>query len=305
MARIDQPRSPLVAQLSGLHLFHFEGAPCAQRVRFALAEKGLVRAAEVEWDSDARSTLQAKEGTWTSRHVSLIKKQHLTEGYAEIHPNLVVPALVHDGALHIESMDIIDYLDATWPEYPLVPADGATAAHARALVELGKQLHVSVRYVSFRWGLGRLGKLSEAEEARLKGLEHADSPERLVQFYSAFDRDDIDMQTYARHLAALENGYAMINDLLTSDGRPFLTGSSLSVADIIWSIKVLRIHECGYPFRRNFPALFDWYERVSERPGFQSGVMANHGVMSAAFRAKSAIANAFGRGLRQVSRIEA
>ncbi len=305
MARVDQPRSPLVAQLSGLHLFHFEGAPCAQRVRFALAEKGLVRGAEVDWDSDSPSSLRAEEGTWTSRHVSLIKKQHLTEGYAAIHPNLVVPALVHDGVLHIESMDIIDYLDQRWPEHPLVPVDSTAAAHARALVDLGKELHVSVRYVSFRWGLGRLGKLSSAEEARLKTLEHTDSPERLVQFYSAFDRDDIDMQTYAKHLVALENGYAMINDLLAGDGRPFLIGSNLSIADIIWSIKVLRIHECGYPFQRNFPALFEWYQRVSERPGFRSGVMANHAAMSAAFRAKSAIANALGRGLRQVSRVVA
>jgi hypothetical protein len=31
---------------------------------------------------------------------------------------------------------------------------------------------------------------------------------------------------------------------------------------MIWSIKVLRIHECGYPFARNFPALHAWYERA-------------------------------------------
>ena len=39
MPRIDHPKSPLVPKLQGLHLFHFEGAPCAQRVRFALAER--------------------------------------------------------------------------------------------------------------------------------------------------------------------------------------------------------------------------------------------------------------------------
>jgi glutathione S-transferase len=305
MARVEQPRSPLVPKLSGLHLFHFEGAPCAQRVRFALAEKGLVRGAEVAWNSDVPSSLRAREGTWTSRHVSLIKKQHLTEGYAAIHPHLVVPALVHNGVLHVESMDIIDYLDATWPEHPLVPVDASAAAHARSLVDWGKDLHVSVRYVSFRWGLGRFGKLSRAEESRLKGLEHRDSPERLMHFYAAFDRDGIDAESYRYHLEALETGYATLNDLLAGDGRPFLVGSDFSIADIIWSIKVLRIHECGYPFRRNFPALFAWYQRVAARPGFQSGVMANHSTMSTAFKAKAAIANVLGRGLRQASRVYA
>ena len=160
MARVDHPKSPLVAKLSGLHLFHFEGAPCAQRVRFALAEKGLVRGRDVPWSSDAPETLAAPPGTWTSRPVSLIRREHLSEAYAAIHPDMVVPALVHDGVLRLESMDIVRYVDDAFAGPQLIPADPAAAAHAAELVERGKTLHVSVRYVSFRWGLGRLGKLA-------------------------------------------------------------------------------------------------------------------------------------------------
>ena len=43
MPKVEQPASPIPGALKGLHLFHFDGAPCAQRVRFALGEKGLAK----------------------------------------------------------------------------------------------------------------------------------------------------------------------------------------------------------------------------------------------------------------------
>jgi len=301
MPHVEAPRSPLVPRLRGVHLFHFEGAPCAQRVRFALAEKGLRRGAEVPWRSDDPSSLEAAPGTWTSRHVSLIKKDHLTDAYAAIHPNLVVPALVHDGRLYLESMDIVEYLDDAWPDrMPLMPRD-ARADEVRRLVDWGKDVHVSVRYVSFRWGLGRLGRLGAKEEATLRRLEPEGSPERMVEFYGRYDRNAIDAATYAQHLAALEDGYAAHDRTLARDGRPFLVGDAFTMADIIWSLTVLRIAECGYPFRRRYPALHAWFERIAARPGFREGVMARHRTMSRAFRIKAAIENFFGVGLARVS----
>lgn len=53
MARVENPKSPLVGKLKGVHLFHFDGAPCAQRVRFALREKGLRRGREIRFDDDS------------------------------------------------------------------------------------------------------------------------------------------------------------------------------------------------------------------------------------------------------------
>ena len=302
MALVLESKSPLVAKLRGLHLFHFEGAPCAQRVRFALAEKGVRRGREVAWRSSASDALAADAGTWLSRHVSLIKKDHLTEAYAEIQPNMVVPALVHDGRLYIESMDIVKYVDETFPGAPLFPVDPIAAEDTRRLVERGTALHVSVRYVSFRWGLGRLGKLSAKEETTLRALERKDSPEELARFYGAFDKDAIEESAYAAHLNALETAYADLDRTLHADGRAFLTGDSLTTADILWSVAVLRIHECGYPFRRNFPALFDWYQRIYARPGFQEGVLSRHKLLSRAFKLKSSVENLFGVGLARASR---
>jgi glutathione S-transferase len=301
MPQLDNPKSPLVPQLEGLHLFHFDAAPCAQRVRFALAEKGLVRGPERPWLSASPKSLKALPGTWISRRVSLIKADHLTSDYAAIQPNMVVPALVHNGKLFVESMDIIDYLDELYPENPLVPKDKGAAEMAEVLVERAKALHVSVRHVSFRWGLGRLGKLKAKAESTLKNLEPAGSPEQMVNFYTRYNRDEIEDATFLSHLVALETGFESLETLLRADGRAFLVGDTLSKADIIWSIKVLRLAECGYPFRERFPTLFKWYTRVSNRPAFREGVMSQHNLLHRIFRAKSGIANLLGQGLKAAS----
>lgn len=297
MALIETVSSPLVPRLRGLHLFHFDGAPCAQRVRFALGEKGFARGAEVRWDDDAPATAVAPPGTWTSRVVSLVRKDHLTPGYAQINPHLVIPALVHDGRLYLESMDIVAYVDALAGGPPLVPCDPAAAADATALVEHGKVLHRSIRYVSFRWNLGRLARLSGAEEAFVAASEPAQSPEQLAAFYREFDREGIDEATYEDHARRLDRAFAALDARLAADGRPFLVGADLTHADIIWSIKVLKLVECGYPLAARHPALAAWYARVSARPAFRDGVMGRHRLMNRAFRLRAWFDRWMGRGL--------
>lgn len=305
MAHVNNPKSKLVRMLEGVHFFGFDAAPCSQRVSFALAEKGIMRGRRVHWAADAPNTLKADQGSYVFRKVSLIKHENMSEGYAEIQPNMVVPALVHDGELIIESMDIIDYIDRTWPENPLVPEAADRAALCRELVECGKALHVSIRYVSFHWGLGRIGKTDAGTEARVARLQQAGSPEQLAEFYAQFNHDGIDAETFLTHLRALEKAYGEQEQRLLSDGRRYLTGDTFSIADIIWAIKVLRLVECGYPVAGNFPALGQWYRRVAERPAFQDGVIGKNRFFHYAFRAKAGLENLFGRGIRKDSRAAA
>lgn len=86
----------------------------------------------------------------------------------------------------------------------------------------------------------------------LRGLERSDSPERLAEFYGAYDRHAIDEATYRGHLEALEDAFTTLERRL-ADGRRWLVGEAFTVADVIWSLKVLRLRECGYPFGRNLP----------------------------------------------------
>jgi len=300
MARVDQPRSPIVGKLEGLHLFHFDGAPCAQRVRFALHEKGLVRGREVRFDADDPASCKGEQGAWVSRHVSLVKKDHMTDAYAQIQPNLVVPALVHDGELHIESMDIVEYLDEAFGGKPLVPKhDPELMADAQALTALGERLHRSIRFVTFRWGLRGLARLSNKEEQQLRDLlKNGEDEEQLISFYEGYDRSSIPDAVYVEHLEKLNEAFRDHEERL-QDGRLFLTGDDLTMADIIWAMKTLRLTECDYPFGQCFPAYSAWFQRVWDRRSFQEGVMGKHRFMSTAFRAKARIEHLLGIGLKR------
>ena len=298
MAQVQNPPSALVPKLKGLHLFHFDGAPCAQRVRFALAEKGLTRGREVKYTADDEASCIAPAGTWTSRIVSLVKKDHLTPFYSEIQPNLVVPALVHDGQLWIESMDIIAYLDDAFGGERLVPSDDpAIFAAAEALTQQGEALHRSIRFVTFRWGLGRLGRLNQKEESKLKDLlKTAKDEEKLIDFYSGYDNDSIDESVYYDHLQRLINAFNEQEQNL-GDGRAFLTSDRLTMADVLWAMKILRLKECGYPFEAQHPNVNAWFLRMYNRPAFQQGVLGKHKALNRIFRAKASVEKLFGGGL--------
>lgn len=298
MAIVDKPKSPIPAKLRGLHLFHFDGAPCAQRVRFALAEKGLFRSREERFDDVSETATQGNQSSWVSRSVSLSKKEHMTPTYAAIHPNMVVPALVHDGRLYLESMDIICYLDETFGGSQLVPLDPEACAITMNRVEEAKTLHRSIRFVTFYWGLGRLAMLNPLELIKLKQLaKNGNDGEQLVEFYEGYSNKTISESIFVAHLVALFSAFNE-REKEFSDGRLFLMGDELTIADPFWAMKVLRLYECGYPFSTYHPKLWSWFNRIRERPSFQREVMS-YKLAHRAFRAKAGVETLLGIGLKK------
>lgn len=297
MPLVNDSKSTIVPNLKGLHLFHFDGAPCAQRVRFVLGEKGLKRGREEKFDADSHDAAQAQEDHWISRSVSLIKKENMTQHYADIHPNMVVPALVHDGRLYLESMDIIEYLDQAFGGSAFVPTESPLHENTLALVQQAKELHLSLRYVSFRWSLGRLAMLNPKESQHLKTLAaKGKDEENLVSFYDAYSNNGIPQSVFDEHLLKLYTAFKDLNTQL-SDGRQFLMGNRISIADVFWSMKMLRLIETGYPFQTLHPTLYQWYQRIYARPAFQNEVMGMNRMMNRIWRSKAAIERTFGFGL--------
>jgi len=297
MPLIDDPRSTIPAALEGLHLFHFDGAPCAQRVRFALGEKGLARGREEAFADSSPSAVKGEPGRWVSRVVSLPKKQHMTQTYADIHPNMVVPALVHDGKLVLESMDIVQYLDDAFGGAALIPEQEELRAATLQMVEKAKDLHRSIRYVSFRWGLGKLAVLNSKERDQLAVLANQGADgENLVTFYDGYSKRSIPQSVYRDHLKKLYDAFIAL-DIELGDGRQFLMGDDVTIADAFWSMKILKLLEVGYPIERYHPNIAAWFERIYTRPSFQNEVMSNNIWMNRFFRVKSSIEKVCGLGL--------
>lgn len=61
--------------------------------------------------------------------------QHRTNEYRTIHPQALVPALNHGHRIFRQSLAIIEYLDETWPDPPLLPATARDRARARAIAQ--------------------------------------------------------------------------------------------------------------------------------------------------------------------------
>ncbi|MBS0193631.1 MAG: maleylacetoacetate isomerase [Proteobacteria bacterium] len=61
-------------------------------------------------------------------------QQHALE-YRAIQPQALVPALMHGHRILRQSMAIIEYIDETWPEPPLLPATARDRVRARALAQ--------------------------------------------------------------------------------------------------------------------------------------------------------------------------
>ncbi len=69
---------------------------------------------------------------------------HLTRGggeqfqpsFCKLNPQAQVPALLEDGLVLTQSLAIIEYLDETRPEPPLLPKDAAGRARVRALAQI-------------------------------------------------------------------------------------------------------------------------------------------------------------------------
>src|SRR5207244_2069156 len=86
-------RARVASRLKGmttLELYHHGSLVCAAKVRFTLMEKGL---------------------EWKGHYLDLLKGEHFNPQYLKLNPKAVVPTLVHDGQVLVESTVICEYLD--------------------------------------------------------------------------------------------------------------------------------------------------------------------------------------------------
>jgi maleylacetoacetate isomerase/maleylpyruvate isomerase len=104
-----------------MQLYNYFRSSASYRVRIALALKGL---------------------DYGYIPVHLVRREHLGDAYSALSASRLVPTLQDGDALLSQSLAIIEYLDETQPQPPLLPADALGRARVRAIaLDIACEIH--------------------------------------------------------------------------------------------------------------------------------------------------------------------
>ncbi|MEM7118897.1 MAG: glutathione S-transferase family protein [Chloroflexota bacterium] len=234
-----------------LTLYHNAMSTCSAKVRMVLSAKGL---------------------KWEGVHLDLRSGDQQKPDYVKLNPNRVVPTLVHDEAVIIESIVICEYLDDAFSEQPVRPNDLVERAKMRLWTkQLDEGVHGATSIISnciaFRYQ--HLQKTPEAIETYLNNVVDPIRRERLRRMIElGMDAPDFEdgVRRFEKLLddmeAALEHG-------------PWLSGNEFSLADISYASYMARLQHLGFEERiAARPRTAEWAARLMERPSYKQGIEA-------------------------------
>ena len=240
-----------VLDWKGVHILHFMGSSCSQKIRVFL---------------------NLKKIKWESHEIELHTNENFRPWFLGINPRGLVPVLVHDGAVHIESNDILQYLEKKFPTPKLIP-DGHENEVA-ALLKHEDDLHLDLRTLSFRFVFAPPGPPKPAEMLKsyaangagtVQGLKDHEKDtqiefwERAAKEGFTDDRARASARKFRVEFDALDKRLAQ---------HPYLMGDALGVLDIAWFIYAHRLSLGGYPLARLHPRVSAWVNKLRARPEF-------------------------------------
>ncbi|XP_038057611.1 uncharacterized protein LOC119729155 isoform X2 [Patiria miniata] len=240
-------------KIEGLCLFHFGPSNASQKVR---------------------ACLEAKKLKWQSRVTCMTSEEMESDWYFTIHPQGLVPALVHDGVTHIESSDIMVYLDEAFPEIPLRPntVDGRQAV--QSWLDLERTIQKPMKYMTFRFYIGNFAKLIETDK-RLARLKEK-NPEGYA-FHKMVREGSWNDEDLRGAIEEIHDALQILEGHLAN--HEWLVGDQISLADYCWGTNVYRYVE-SYMYRfpmGRYPAVRAWYKRLLTDEAFQKAVVAYGG----------------------------
>ncbi len=234
-------------------LYHFGFSTCSQKVRLVLAEKGI---------------------EFESREINLMAGGQHDPEYAKLNPKHVVPTLIHDENVLVESSLIIAYLDEAFPEPPLRPADALGRYRvARWLKRVDDELHPAAPVVTFALGPRNL-LLQQPKETREANL--AAIPDPVAR---ATRRSVIEHGVAAPEFAGALRVFLDTLDKLEAElaGQRWLSGERFGLADATLLPYVLRLEHLAMDPLIEAPArprVAGWLARVKALPSYATAVEA-------------------------------
>jgi len=186
----------------------------------------------------------------------------------------VVPTLVHDGQVLVESSLIVRYLDDAFEGPPMRPADALGRYRVdRWIMRVDGALHPAAPIVTFALG-PRNALLSQPAEVREANI--AAIPDPAAQ---ATRRSVLESGVQAPEFAGALGVFTGTLDEMEAElsARPWLSGDGFGLADATLLPYVLRLEHLGLdPLldRAARPGVAGWLARVKARPSYARAVEA-------------------------------
>jgi maleylacetoacetate isomerase len=200
-------------------LYTFFRSSTSYRLRIALTYKGL---------------------DYVPHYISLPKMQHRDPAYREKNPQGLVPLLVDRDHSFIQSMAIIEYLDETYPEPPLMPRDSLGKSYVRAVSQIiGCEIH-------------------PLNNVRV-----------LKRIASQFGADEAATKVWYQHWIA--EGLSGLEDYLNRSGLAgdYCYGDSVTMADICLVPQIFNAQRFGCPLDA-YPTINRIFDRCMTLAAFTS-----------------------------------
>jgi glutathione S-transferase len=236
-----------------IELYHFAFSTCSQKVRLVIEEKGL---------------------DFVSHEVNLIAGEQHDPEYVKLNPEHVVPTLVHDGQVLVESSLIIQYLDDAFPEPALRPADAlGRYAVSRWIKRVDDALHPAAPIVTFALG-PRNALLAQPAEVREANLAAIPDPAARATRRSVIEHG-VRAPEFAGALGVFLDTLDDMERELAD--QAWLSGDRFGLADATLVPYVLRLEHCAMDPLLDAsarPALADWLARVKALPSHARAVDA-------------------------------
>ena len=224
-----------------IELYHNAFSSCSQKVRIVLGEKGL---------------------DWKGHEIDLQGGGQHDAKYVLLNPNHVVPTLVHDGRVLIESTLINEYLEDAFPTPSLRPADPA-ACHAMRLFvkQIDEKVHPAAGVITY--GIATrpmiLGRPPAEREASWANIP---DPARRAARKSVIENG-----VAAPEMRGALTAFIGLLDRMESvlGSQPWIGAEGFSLADACALPYVLRLeHLAMGSLIAQRPNTADWFERVQQ-----------------------------------------
>lgn len=238
-----------------LELYHNHMSVCAAKVRIALTEKRL---------------------EWKGHLLNLIGGDQFKPDYIKLNPKSVVPTLVHDDKVIVESNVIIEYLDDAFPDPPIRPFGAYDRACMRLLLKRlddgSDGIHHDMSVVSFgsayREQLIKRVKKKQELDAEIDKSMNATSKSWLQQTI----HEGVEAESFK---SAIKNIDKLLDDFeAILNQSTWLAGPDYSLADIAYTSYMTRLEMLNYQrMWSERPRVTDWFNRLKQRPSYELGIL--------------------------------